>query len=76
MFVRQRVQGFESSVNEKFQWEKLVNSKTILYSPLRSVVQQEVTNLFQICITEIRQRSKICPIVTKKVYFKRQGKLL
>ena len=28
MFVRLRVQGFESSVNKVFQKEKLVNSKT------------------------------------------------
>ncbi len=30
MFVRLRVQGFESSVNKVFQKEKLVNSKTIV----------------------------------------------
>jgi hypothetical protein len=34
MFVRLRVQGFESSVSTEFQKEKLVNSKTIIYSPL------------------------------------------
>jgi hypothetical protein len=33
MFVRLRVQDFESSVNKVFQKEKLVNSKTIIYSP-------------------------------------------
>ncbi len=34
MFVWLRGQGFESSVNEVFQKEKLVNSKTIrIYSP-------------------------------------------
>jgi hypothetical protein len=33
MFVRPRVQGFERSVNKEFQKEKLVNSKTIIYSP-------------------------------------------
>jgi hypothetical protein len=30
MFVRLRVQGFESSVNKYIQMEKLVNSKTIV----------------------------------------------
>jgi hypothetical protein len=30
MFVRLRVQGFESSVNKVLQKEKLVNSKTII----------------------------------------------
>jgi hypothetical protein len=30
MFVRLRVQGFESSVNKVSQKDKLVNSKTIL----------------------------------------------
>ncbi len=43
MFVRLRVQGFESSVNKVFQKETLVNSKTIkIYSPLKEV-QQELT---------------------------------
>jgi hypothetical protein len=36
MFVRLRVQGFESSVNKEFQMEKLVNSKTIICSPVSS----------------------------------------
>jgi hypothetical protein len=44
MFVWLRVQGFESSVNKVFQKEKLVNSKTIIYSPqLKELVQQELT---------------------------------
>jgi hypothetical protein len=44
MFGRLRVQGFESSVNKVFQKEKLVNSKTIIYSPqLKGLVQQELT---------------------------------
>jgi hypothetical protein len=44
MFVRLRVQGFESSVNKVFQKEKLVNSETIIYSPhLKGLVQQELT---------------------------------
>ncbi len=43
-FVRLRVQGFETSVNKVFQKEKLVNSKTIIYSPhLKELVQQEQT---------------------------------
>jgi hypothetical protein len=43
MFVLLRVQGFESSVNKVFQNEKLVNSKTIIYSPhLKELVQQEL----------------------------------
>ncbi len=43
MFVRLRVQGFESSVNKVFQKEKLVNSKTITYSPqLKGLVLQEL----------------------------------
>jgi hypothetical protein len=44
MFVRLRVQGFESSVNRVFQKEKLVSSKTMIYSPhLKGSVQQELT---------------------------------
>jgi hypothetical protein len=44
MFVRLRVQGFESSVNKEFQKKKLVNSKTIIHSPhLKGLVQQELT---------------------------------
>ncbi len=44
MFVRLRVQGFDSSVNKEFQKEKLVNSKTIIYSPhLKGLVQHELT---------------------------------
>ncbi len=33
IFIRLRVQGFESSVNKVFQKEKLDNSKTRIYSP-------------------------------------------
>jgi hypothetical protein len=44
MFVRLRVQGFEISVNKEFQKKKLVNSKTMIYSPhLKGLVQQELT---------------------------------
>ncbi len=44
MFVWLRVQGFESSINKVFQKEKLVNSKTKIYSPqLKELVQQELT---------------------------------
>ena len=44
MFVRLRVQGFESSVNKVFQKEKLVNSNTInIQSSLEELVQQELT---------------------------------
>jgi hypothetical protein len=44
MFVRLRVQGFESSVNKEFQKKKLVDSKTMIYSPhLKGLVQEEVT---------------------------------
>ncbi len=46
MFVRLRVQGFESSVNKEFQKKKLVNSKTIIYGPLE-VFSSARTNLFQ-----------------------------
>jgi hypothetical protein len=34
MFVRLRVQGFESSVNKVFRKAKLVNSKTIRFTVL------------------------------------------
>jgi hypothetical protein len=45
-----RVQGFESSVNKVFQKEKLVNSKTIIYSPqLKGLVMQELTLVRQHC---------------------------
>jgi hypothetical protein len=37
MFVWLRGQGFESSVNKVFQKEKLVNSKTKIYSPQKEV---------------------------------------
>jgi hypothetical protein len=37
MFVRQRVQGFESSVNKKLLMERLVTSKTINYNPISIV---------------------------------------
>jgi hypothetical protein len=44
MFVWQRVQGFESSVNTVFQKEKLVNSKTKdLQSSIKKLAQQELT---------------------------------
>jgi hypothetical protein len=44
MFVWLKVQGFESSINKVFQKEKLVNSKTKIYSPqLKELVQQELT---------------------------------
>jgi len=44
MFVWQRVQGFESSVYNVFQKEKLVDSKTInLQSSLKELVQQVLT---------------------------------
>jgi hypothetical protein len=44
MFVRLRVQGFESSVNKEFQKKKLVDSETLIYSPrLKGLVQQELT---------------------------------
>jgi hypothetical protein len=33
MIVRIRGQGFESSVNKELQRKKLVDSKTIIYSP-------------------------------------------
>jgi hypothetical protein len=33
MFVGLRVQGYESSVNKQFQKKKLVNLKTMIYSP-------------------------------------------
>jgi hypothetical protein len=37
------VQGFESSVSKVFQKEKLVNSKTIIYSShLKEIVQQKL----------------------------------
>jgi hypothetical protein len=43
MIVRLRVQGFESSVKKEFQKKKLVDSKTIIYSPhLKGLVQQEL----------------------------------
>jgi hypothetical protein len=43
MFVWLRMQGFESSVNKVFQKEKLVNSKTIIYSPqLKELVLKEL----------------------------------
>jgi hypothetical protein len=34
MFVMLRVQGLDSSVNKEFKREKLVNSNTIIHSPL------------------------------------------
>jgi hypothetical protein len=41
MFVRLRVQGF--SVKKEFQKKKLVDSKTMIYSPhLKGLVQQEL----------------------------------
>ncbi len=40
------MQDFESSVNKEFQKEKLVNSKTIIYSPLE-LFSSARTNLFQ-----------------------------
>ena len=44
MLVWLRRQGFESSVNKEFQKKKLVNSKTMIYSPhLKGLVQEEVT---------------------------------
>jgi hypothetical protein len=44
MFVRLRGKGFESSVNKKLQRKKLVDSKTIIYSPhLKWLVLQELT---------------------------------
>jgi hypothetical protein len=44
MFVMLRLQGFESSVDKVFQKGKLVNSKTIIYSPhLKVLAQQELT---------------------------------
>ncbi len=43
MFVWLRVHGFESSVYKVFQKEKLVNSKTIIYSThLKELVQHEL----------------------------------
>jgi hypothetical protein len=47
MLVRIRVQGFESSVNKVFQKEKLVNSKTIIYSPHIKGVSSAGDNLVQ-----------------------------
>jgi hypothetical protein len=42
MLVRLKVQGFESSVKE-FQKKKLVNSKTMIYSPhFEGIVQLEL----------------------------------
>jgi len=46
MFVRLRVQCIESSLNKEFQEKKLVNSKTMIYSPhLKGLVQQELIYL-------------------------------
>jgi hypothetical protein len=43
MFIRLRVQGFESSVIKELQKKKLVNSKTMIYSPhLKGLVQLEL----------------------------------
>jgi hypothetical protein len=42
MFVRLRVQGFESSVNKEFQKKKLVNSKSSFKG-----VSSAATNLVQ-----------------------------
>jgi hypothetical protein len=47
MFVRLRLQGFESSVNKVFQKEKHVNSKTINYTVLIKGVSSAGTNLVQ-----------------------------
>ncbi len=48
MFVRLRVQGFESSVDKEFHKKKLVNSKTVIYSPhLKGLVLQELTYFYR-----------------------------
>ncbi len=50
MLVRLRMQGFESSVNKKFQKKKLVNSKTIIYGPhLKGLVHQEANLVHLFC---------------------------
>jgi hypothetical protein len=52
MFVRLKMQGFESSVNKEFQKKKLINSKTILQSSFKGVGSAG-TSLVQIVTTTL-----------------------
>jgi hypothetical protein len=58
MFVRLRVQSFESSVNKEFQEKKLVNSKTMIYSPHLKGVSSAGTNLVS------KNSASFCPFVS------------